>query len=208
MYAQLNDNNEFVDGEPVKIWYRSESFQYTVDFRIYTAPNDWFTSWDSEQKAVAHMFPISSNSWDQERYHQSGPPTYEFDGVIVNQIYPTAPNEEPDSLNRYKEFRYPRIDGLSDQKVAEAEETPTAGEDYTDQPEKAKQAAKKRNNKAKRKNNQLSDAEDHLLDHIDQIYDAADRIKDAIEAAADYDAVDAIMLDVENSTEWPVWVPQ
>lgn len=212
-YAELSDTDELVSGEPVSVQYTSRSFNYTIDGVTYSAPRNWMTAWSPEQNAAAHMWPLTTNetSHDPDRTHKSGDaPTYSLDTPLttVTQTYTFVANEEPASLDSYKDKAYVQVDSEASRRQALAEATPSIGEDYTNDDRGRERANAKRDNRAKKKNNNITDADDHLLDHFDEIHDADDLLCDDIEDSADYDEVDVHLAALPTDARWPTWVPE
>lgn len=103
-YAQLDNNDQLPDGEPVNIHYNSRSFTYEDSGLIYTAPRDWMVSWTEQQKNDAHMWLMKTTydgqeSYDETMYRVAGDAfTYSFDGSVVTEnqtLYQYSAGELP-----------------------------------------------------------------------------------------------------------------
>ena len=198
MYAELNENDELVNGEPLQIFRKPKAITLSDGTQV---PRNWMQAWSEAEKNAAHIFVLATTPYDQTQLRGTGEMTYTFDGIVVTETEAT----QPVTVDTYKADAYRQIDALLQTKIIEAQTTPTIGIDYTDDDARRERANRKRDNKAKKKgNNPISDADDHLFDHIDQLYDTADLLYDAVEAAQTNAEVDDAMA---NAVVWPTWTP-
>ena len=114
-YAQLNENDELVNGEPIKVWRQSSSFTYVIDDVTYTAPHNWFAEWDQAQKQAAHMWTLVENIIDPSVERPAGEPTYVFDGTFVHATTPT----QDLTLDGYKAVKLDEITNARSKELAE-----------------------------------------------------------------------------------------
>jgi hypothetical protein len=203
MYALLDESDNLVAGKPIEIYRVSRAITLPDGLQL---PGNWMQLLSIPEKALMHIFPLQTTTFDKHREYNTGASTFTFDGSMIYETIITAPLPEPEGLDRYKQVAYVLVDNMAQVKITEAENTPTVSEDYADDSIGKQRADLRRNNRAKSKV-PISDADDNLFDHIDKVYDGADLIRDAIEVAADYDAVDAILLQLDTDSAWPTWTP-
>ena len=96
MYAELNENDELVDGKPVNIYRKLTAFS---DASGVQHPREWWQRTSPDEKAAVHIYPMARppvNTDPQQK--ETGEFTYSFDGATVLE----TPILAPVSLNQYK----------------------------------------------------------------------------------------------------------
>lgn len=96
MYALLNDSDQLVAGQPVAI-YRKPGPVTVGDLQL---PPNWMQVLTPAEKQALHIWPMTTASYDRERYQESGAAyTYTFAGGLVTETIPLTDV----ALARYKQ---------------------------------------------------------------------------------------------------------